>query len=147
MKINKWRKYRRLVYLALTYVLLALLISFWLVNKKIETSFNPSWQPTEVQQAKAYLLEKVGYKNFRKLSRIALAESGFRQFQEDGGVLRGTINSKDIGIFQISETYWLEKSLKLGYDIYTTRGNTDMAIWIFNNYGTQPLFWSKHIWG
>ena len=143
----KWRRrYKHLVYLVLTYLALALLVSFWLNGKKVETSFNPDWKPSEVQQAKTYLLEKVGYKNFRKLRRVAFAESGFRQFDSNGDVLRGTLNEKDIGIFQVSETYWLEKSLELGYDIYTVNGNIEMAVWIYNNYGTQPWAWSKKGW-
>src|SRR3990167_3366172 len=128
MKINKWRKYRRLVYLALTYVLLALLISFWLVNKKIETSFNPSWQPTEVQQAKAYLLEKVGYKNFRKLSRVAFCESGW-------DIEAYNAKTNDNGIFQINIVWAdLAEQLKLDYK-GDFRDNIDLALVILQKQG------------
>ena len=80
------------------------------------------------------------------LAAIAVCESGSRQFNADGSVLRGRINPKDVGKWQISETYWLEAAKKLGYDIYTIEGNTSMALYIYELYGTQPWKWSENCW-
>lgn len=65
------------------------------------------------------------------------------QFNADGSVLRGRINSQDVGMCQINEHYWLQKSLDLGYNIYTEEGNKLMALWIYNQSGTAPWRWSK----
>lgn len=78
---------------------------------------------------------------------IASCESSFHQFnQQDGTILRGKINSQDIGIFQINEKYWLQQAIKLGYDIYIPEGNVQMALWIYENYGTKDWNWSKKCW-
>ena len=69
------------------------------------------------------------------------------QFNEDGTVLRGRVNSRDVGAYQINEFYWLEKSVELGIDIYTEEGNKEMALWIYNQNGTSPWNWSKECWG
>lgn len=78
---------------------------------------------------------------------IATCESQMREFDKDGNVLRGMVNPHDIGLFQISETYWLDVSNKLGYDIYTVTGNIEMAIYIQKNYGTEPWKASESCWG
>ena len=80
------------------------------------------------------------------LQRIAIAESGGKQFNSDGTVIMGIINPHDIGKYQINELYWGEKAKELGYDIYTLEGNTSMALWIYQNYGTAPWNWSKSKW-
>jgi hypothetical protein len=64
-------------------------------------------------------------------------ESDFKQFGKDGKVLRS--KTDDIGIMQINEPEFLEKSKELGYDIYTTEGNLRMALWIYQNHG--PMRW------
>ena len=74
---------------------------------------------------------------------IAFCASSLRQFNDDGTALRGTHNALDVGIFQINEKYHLETSRRLGYDIYTTEGNIDYAIWLMKKEGTQPWVWSR----
>lgn len=75
------------------------------------------------------------------LVEIAKCESGLRHFVE-GKVIRGTVNPKDIGLFQISETYWLDVSRELGHDIYTVEGNIAMAKYIYEENGVKPWRWS-----
>lgn len=84
---------------------------------------------------------------------IAFCESTYRQYDdsrqaEDGTpvVLRGVHNPADVGLFQINETYHLEKSKELGFDIYTTEGNIDYALWLLENQGPTPWNWSKPCW-
>jgi len=80
------------------------------------------------------------------LVRIAECESGSRQFDEHGRVVRGEVNPKDVGLFQINEHYWLEPAQELGHDIYTEEGNTAMALHIYELEGTQPWAASKACW-
>jgi len=80
------------------------------------------------------------------LTRICRAESGLHQFKANGDVIRGRIEPSDIGYCQINETIWNDKARKLGFDIFTEQGNKDMAMYLFNNYGTEPWNSSRSIW-
>lgn len=84
------------------------------------------------------------------LKKICTAESGWKQFGKDGRVIRNKKTPSDLGICQIHETIWNDKARELGYDIYTEQGNKDMAVWIFEHYGTDPWNSSRDIlngWG
>lgn len=81
------------------------------------------------------------------MKNIARCESGERQFNQDGTVLRGQLNPHDVGYFQINEQYHLEKSKSLGYDIYSFDGNIRYALWLYEREGTRPWNWSKSCWG
>ncbi len=81
------------------------------------------------------------------LEKIAFCESRTGQFDKDGNVVRGKVNPKDVGKFQINEYYWLEKSIELGYNIYTEKGNIKMALWIYESRGLSPWNASKPCWG
>lgn len=100
--------------------------------------------PIPIKEEKAVLREE--------LVKICACESGngtpgsARQFYEDGSVVRGKVDPLDTGKCQISKRYWLDMSDKLGYDIETDEGNTLMANWIYDNYGTEPWKWSKSCW-
>lgn len=80
------------------------------------------------------------------LKQIALCESKGRHYDENGEVLKGQINPNDTGKYQISSTYWKDKGNELGYDIYSEKGNEMMAVWIYENYGTDPWNSSKNCW-
>ena len=79
-------------------------------------------------------------------SKIAFCESADRQFDDSGKPLQGERNPKDIGLFQINEKYHLKTSQDLGYDIYTTQGNIDYAMWLLKNEGSQHWNSSKSCW-
>lgn len=66
------------------------------------------------------------------LHYASYCESRHRQYNNDGSVLRGRVDSRDVGRWQINEYYWLEKSIELGIDIYTESGNHEMARYILN---------------
>ena len=82
----------------------------------------------------------------KALQAICTAESGGKQFKADGRVVRGHVNPSDIGICQINEPIWNDLARELGFDIYTEAGNKDMALWLFDRYGTEPWNASKHMW-
>jgi hypothetical protein len=77
---------------------------------------------------------------------IAKCESGLRQFDANGHVVRGNINPADVGVFQINETYHLKNSRAAGYDIYTTEGNIRYAMHLIKKEGSSPWDYSKKCW-
>ena len=81
------------------------------------------------------------------LLKIAECESGGRQFNPDGTVLRGRYNPKDVGRFQINEKFHLAESKKLGMDIYTWEGNTKYALYLYAKNGTRDWNASSSCWG
>lgn len=113
-----------------------------------------SAQKVEVQIAKADTVEALIVAlatkhnvNSNEALSIARCESHLRQFNENGEVLRGVQNPADIGVFQINEFYHLEKSKTLGYDIYTTRGNIEYAMWLMTKEGVRHWNYSRGCWG
>ncbi|MBI2482339.1 MAG: hypothetical protein HYV76_02145 [Candidatus Vogelbacteria bacterium] len=81
------------------------------------------------------------------LLAIARCESQYRQYDQNGDVLRGKHNARDVGIFQINERFHLEQSQKLGFDIYTAEGNIRYAIWLSEKEGIGHWSASKPCWG
>lgn len=77
---------------------------------------------------------------------IAFCESTNRQYGSDGQVLRGIVNSKDVGLFQINEHYHLKKSVEMGYDIYTLEGNIDYAMELLKSDGSRHWSASMPCW-
>lgn len=69
-----------------------------------------------------------------------------QHYDTEGNVLRGIINPRDIGMCQISQTYWGEVAIELEYDIFTEEGNILMANYIFEKHGSDPWKWSRHCW-
>ncbi len=75
------------------------------------------------------------------LEKIAKCESGGKQFNADGSVVRhynknGTI---DYGYMQINSIHILEAE-KLGIDIMTQKGNLRMALILFRRHGAKIWF-------
>ena len=81
------------------------------------------------------------------LEKIADCESNGRQFNSDGSVLRGKVNSSDVGRWQINLDYHGEKAAKLGFDLMTLEGNTAYALWLYNHEGEKHWFASIKCWG
>jgi len=85
-------------------------------------------------------------KDMPVLIDIARCESKFRQWEDNGTVLRGKINKKDVGLFQINEKYHLKASKRLGMDIHTVEGNIAYAKYLYKKEGSTPWNWSGHCW-
>lgn len=77
------------------------------------------------------------------LIEIARCESGFKQFDDKGEVLRGIINNKDVGLFQINEYYHGKRAKELGIDLFTREGNLAFAKLLYREQGVQPWSWSN----
>lgn len=80
------------------------------------------------------------------MKKIAYCESRYRQFNEDGSVLRGRANSQDVGVMQINEKYHLAASQRLEYNIYTLEGNMEYARHLYETQGVRPWIHSSHCW-
>ena len=81
------------------------------------------------------------------MQKIAFCESRNRQFDKNGAVMRGVVNNKDVGIFQINERYHLSDSKKMGINIHTVDGNLEYARHLYESQGTQPWSSSRPCWG
>jgi hypothetical protein len=77
---------------------------------------------------------------------VARCESHFRQFDNDGRVLRGAVNKGDIGVMQINEYYHADEAKKLGYDLYTIDGNLAYARFLYEREGLTPWLSSSRCW-
>jgi hypothetical protein len=84
-------------------------------------------EATEIQIA---VVEQVDVQAGTFLYYASYCESRHRQFNEDGSVLRGYVDSRDTGRWQINTYYWGDKAIELGYDIETEYGNYMMAKYI-----------------
>ena len=72
--------------------------------------------------------------------KAAECESTFRQFNEDGSVLRGWMDHRDTGVMQINTYYHGSDAAKMGIDIETLEGNLKYALHLYETQGVQP--WS-----
>jgi len=69
---------------------------------------------------------------------VAKCESGYRQFNVDGSVLRGGAGKGYVGVFQIGESLHAAYAASLGYDIMTVEGNIAYAKHLYGQRGSAP---------
>ena len=81
------------------------------------------------------------------MAEIAKCESSFRHYLDDGTVLRGRVNPKDVGVMQINTYYHGEQAENLGLDLLDLKENMEYARHLYNKRGTRDWFWSEHCWG
>ena len=81
------------------------------------------------------------------LAEISGCESGFRQSDQAGNVLRGKVNKSDVGLMQVNEYYHGQKALDLGFNLDTVDGNLAYAKYLYEKEGTAPWSASEKCWG
>jgi len=81
------------------------------------------------------------------LADIAWCESSMRHTRKDGTILRGEVDSDDIGVMQINTRYHLIDSEELGLDIYSLNGNLAYAKYLYEKQGVKPWKASSPCWG
>jgi len=86
------------------------------------------------------------YKDEPILAEIARCESTFRQYDSNGDILKGKVNSDDVGVMQINRFYHGDKAEALGYDIYSIDGNLAFGRWLYGKYGASPWSASSQCW-
>lgn len=69
-----------------------------------------------------------------------------QHFHPDGRVIRGVINSDDVGMCQINLYYHEETAGKMGLDLFTEEGNITYANWLYETQGSRPWNWSAGCW-
>lgn len=77
---------------------------------------------------------------------IAFCESRFRQTDEQGVILRGKVNRRDIGVMQINLDYHERDAKKSGLDLTTLEGNVSYARELYEKQGTDPWVYSSKCW-
>jgi hypothetical protein len=105
--------------------------------------FVVSQQPSETPKM---LVERIFGKDSPML-QVARCESGLRQYQPGGALLRGRVNPSDVGIFQINEHYHQSAALALGLDIEKPEDNVRYAYHLYQQNGFQDWKASKSCWG
>ena len=93
------------------------------------------------------LITKEYFKKTPVMAEIARCESTYNQFSSNGNVLRGKVNSADVGVMQINEKYHLKRSQELGMDIHTLEGNLAYGKYLYEEQGSRPWNASKPCWG
>lgn len=61
-------------------------------------------------------------------------------------MIRGIVNPKDVGLFQINTDYHLKDSKDLGYNIFTPKGNVQYAMHLLKEDGVSHWKASKDCW-
>jgi hypothetical protein len=77
---------------------------------------------------------------------IARCESTFRHTLEDGSVLRGVVDNRDLGVMQINTGYHQATADKLGLDLHDIQDNMAYARYLYEKQGTQPWNASSKCW-
>lgn len=134
----------------MTYTITAVLMSaIALLSPALISDTEPS---ESMLVAPATTEEQENVWKYPELKRICACESMGepnaepRQYNADGSVLVGVVNSDDKGSCQINAYYHQEQATSLGMDIYTEEGNIAYAHWLYEKEGSQPWLWSKHCW-
>jgi hypothetical protein len=137
---KKWLVHK--LYLSAKIVVVA-----WLVMGGIKIGEHNTQGKIVYADREVVKIEQLKFEDIPILQKICHAESSGAQFKKNGDVVRGIKNKSDIGYCQINEIIWNDKARKLGFDIYTEKGNKEMAMWLFMNYGSQPWYLSEDNWG
>lgn len=91
-------------------------------------------------------IEKVFGEKAEVMKKVAFCESSLNHYDDNGEVLRGYVDKRDSGLYQINEYYHLEKSKELGLNIYTVEGNIAYAKYLLDTQGLAPWSASKKCW-
>ncbi|OIP77774.1 MAG: hypothetical protein AUK16_01145 [Parcubacteria group bacterium CG2_30_44_11] len=79
--------------------------------------------------------------------QVARCESTFRHTLADGSVLRGKVDSRDIGVMQINSGYHAAAAKTLGLELNNLYDNMAYARHLYETQGIQPWSSSRLCWG
>lgn len=80
------------------------------------------------------------------LAKVGACESRNRQYNSNGGVLRGEKNTYDRGVMQINILYHQEKADELGLNLNSIDDNVAFARYLYEKYGSKPWKSSSACW-
>ena len=78
--------------------------------------------------------------------QVARCESRFRHTLADGSILRGEVDSRDIGVMQINTGFHGERAVELGLNLKNIYDNMTYARDLYERKGTQPWNASASCW-
>ncbi len=87
------------------------------------------------------------FKDSPIMTKVAWCESRNRQFDKDGSVFRGKVNTDDVGVMQVNTYYHESAAKKMGLDLMTLEGNLAYGKYLYEKEGTTPWNSSKPCWG
>lgn len=111
---------------------------------RIEEQLKKEAVEKNIQNIRSYVRNY--YSETPLLAKIAFCESTYRHFNENGDVLRGNVDSADLGVMQINERYHGKRAKELGVDIHSLDGNLRYAKLLYNDQGAQPWSASRPCW-
>lgn len=124
-------KIRKIIYVSC----LLLIIIFQAGKVEAAETVTTTTAPVSVEeQVRAY------FADIPVMIEIARCESSFRQFTDDGSVLRGG-GGEFVGIFQIYESVHTKAATALGFDLTSIEGNMAYAKHLYQESGSNP--WSS----
>lgn len=77
---------------------------------------------------------------------VAQCESHFRHTLADGSVLRGVVDSRDVGVMQINTFYHARQAASLGLNLENLHDNMAYARFLYEKQGVQPWTASAPCW-
>lgn len=80
------------------------------------------------------------------MAKIGACESHNRQYNSNGGVLRGEKTPLDRGVMQINLGYHGETAEKMGLDLTSIDDNVAFARYLYEKYGAKPWMSSSPCW-
>ena len=80
------------------------------------------------------------------MAEVARCESTFRHTLPDGTLLRGKVDSRDVGVMQINTGFHAATAKKLGLDLTNFNDNMAYARYLYEKQGTQPWSASAPCW-
>lgn len=101
--------------------------------------------PPQAQTVQEYVAEY--FADAPVMVAIARCESRFRQFDNEGNVLKNSLGSSAVGVFQIMSSLHDKPADKMELDITTLEGNVAYARQLYEEKGTTPWNSSKGCWG
>ena len=75
--------------------------------------------------------------------RIAKCESGGNHYRNGQVLINAT---QDAGKYQINLPVWSKRATEMRLNLMNEKDNETFAIWLFENYGSEPWFSSKKCW-
>ncbi|MCA9364144.1 hypothetical protein KC727_02905 [Candidatus Kaiserbacteria bacterium] len=86
------------------------------------------------------------FKDIPVMIQIARCESHFRHILSDGSVLRGKVDSADVGVMQINTRYHGQTASDLGLNLLNLYDNMSYARDLYERQGTKPWSASAPCW-
>lgn len=108
-------------------------------------TFNAPATPEQVSYTEAAVREY--FADIPVMIEVARCESHFRHTLADGTVLRGVVDSRDTGVFQINTYYHAKTAAAMGLDLTVLEDNLAYARNLYVRQGTQPWSASRPCWG